>query len=60
METSGAVTSAWLRVTHDGGSAVTSARPLATSIERDPPVSEGEAAWIERAARAAADVRDRG
>ena len=56
----GAVTSAWLRVTHDGGSAVTSARPLATSIERDPPVSEGEAAWIERAARAAADVRDRG
>ena len=48
----GAITSAWLRA--HGASRP---RPLATRIDRDPPLAEPERAWIDRAIEAAAGVR---
>ncbi|MFT3773755.1 MAG: FAD-binding protein [Minicystis sp.] len=51
-ERAGAITSAWLR-----GHGSDRPRPLATRIERDPPLGEGEAAWIERALSASRGVR---
>ena len=53
----GEVTSAWLRVERDGGGAT--GRPLETSLDRDPPLSDAEITWIDRAASAAASVRER-
>ena len=53
----GEITSAWLRVERDGGGAT--GRPLETSLDRDPPLSDAEITWIDRAASAAASVRER-
>jgi alkyldihydroxyacetonephosphate synthase len=47
----GAITSAWLR-----GHAAQRARPLATTIPRDPPIHAAEQAWIDRVVEAARDV----
>ncbi|HSN99591.1 MAG TPA: FAD-binding protein [Candidatus Nanopelagicales bacterium] len=48
----GAITSAWLRARGSGRP-----RLMPTSIPRDPPVEEREAAWIEGVAKAAGSVR---
>lgn len=53
----GEITSAWLRAHRTDAGATP--RPLATSIERDAPLSAAEAGWIERATAAAAAVRER-
>ncbi len=53
----GAVTSAWLRVEREG-TARALPRELATSLARNPAVGDGEAAWLGRAASAAAAVKD--
>lgn len=60
----GAITSAWLRASRlDPGRAPgrpgALPRPLATSIDRSPPLSAEESAWIDRVTAAAAAVRDR-
>jgi alkyldihydroxyacetonephosphate synthase len=47
----GAITSAWLR-----GHAPERARPLATTIPRDPPIGAAEQAWIDRVVTAARSV----
>jgi hypothetical protein len=51
-ERAGTITAAHLR-----GRGPADARPLATRIERDPPVGEAEGAWVERALGAAGAVR---
>lgn len=60
----GVITSAWLRVIrHEAGRRPGSPgalpRPLATSIDRAPPLAPAEAAWVDRIAGAAAAVRER-
>lgn len=51
-ERAGAITSAWLR-----GHGPDRPRALPTRIDRDPPLGEGEAAWLERVLTAARGVR---
>ena len=56
----GVVTSAWLRVARASGADRASLpRPLATSLDRDPPADDAETAWIDRALAAAGAVQDR-
>ena len=54
----GTVTSAWLRVRRAGGAEATALpRPLATSIDRNPPADPTESAWVDRAVDVAGAVR---